>query len=122
MLVPLSRNPFPAGEKVVSRGKDYICQRCNAQEKSTDVRGQKLESKFRNLQKTKMFNLRKFTIIWPFSHNAKFNANIFFHPPKVSQASPNFKVRQQNPLLLDSYPSLGHLMSGTLPMNYSSFN
>ena len=78
MLVPLSRNPFPAGEKVVSRGKDYICQRCNAQEKSTDVREQKLESKFRNLQKTKMFNLRKLTIIWPCSHNAKFNANIFF--------------------------------------------
>ena len=62
MLVPLSRNPFPPGEKIVSRGKEYICQRCNAQEKSADVRGPKLESKFRNLKyKTEMFNLRKFT-------------------------------------------------------------
>lgn len=37
------RNPFPPGEKIVSRGKEYICQRCNAQEKSADVRGPKLE-------------------------------------------------------------------------------
>ena len=53
MLVPLSRNPFPPGEKIVSRGKEYICQRCNAQEKSADVRGPKLESKFRNLTRLK---------------------------------------------------------------------
>ena len=37
-------------------------------------------------------------------------------------ANQNFKVRWQNPLFLDSYPSLGHLISWTLPMNYCSFN
>lgn len=38
------RKPFPEGEKIISKGKDYICQRCHAQEKSADVRAeQRLE-------------------------------------------------------------------------------
>lgn len=38
------KNPFPPGEKVVSRGEEYICQRCNARELTLeDARGQRLE-------------------------------------------------------------------------------
>lgn len=37
------RNPFPPGEKVVLRGKEYICQRCSSKEAVDDVRGQRLE-------------------------------------------------------------------------------
>lgn len=40
-----SRNPFPPGEKVVSKGSEYVCQQCSAKETSSDVRGPKLESK-----------------------------------------------------------------------------
>ena len=40
-----SRNPFPPGEKVVSKGSQYACQQCSAKETRSDVRGPKLESK-----------------------------------------------------------------------------
>jgi len=40
-----SRNPFPPGEKVVSKGSQYVCQQCSAKETRSDVRGPKLESK-----------------------------------------------------------------------------
>ena len=128
MLVPLSRNPFPPGEKIVSRGKEYICQRCNAQEKSADVRGPKLESKFRNLTRLKcltwgnlqhspVHTMQNFVCFAKKSLNRKqFLVRMIFF------AHQNFKVRWQNPLLLDSYPSLGHLILWTLPMNYFSFN
>ena len=50
-LLPFhSRNPFPPGEKIVAKGREYICQRCNAKEQRSnakepvaDVRGQRLE-------------------------------------------------------------------------------
>ena len=128
MLVPLSRNPFPPGEKIVSRGKEYICQRCNAQEKSADVRGPKLESKFRNLTRLKcltwgnlqhspVHTMQNFVCFAKKSLNRKpFVVRMIFFTHQ------NFKVRWQNPLFLDSYPSLGHLILWTLPMNYFSFN
>ena len=128
MLVPLSRNPFPPGEKIVSRGKEYICQRCNAEEKSADVRGPKLESKFRNLTRLKcltwgnlqyspVHTMQNFVCFVKKSLNRKpFLVRMIFF------AHQNFKVRWQNPLFLDSYPSLGHLILWTLPMNYFSFN
>lgn len=37
------RNPFPPGEKVVLRGKDYICQRCGAVDQGDNSRVQRLE-------------------------------------------------------------------------------
>ncbi|XP_078358160.1 actin-binding LIM protein 3-like isoform X2 [Oculina patagonica] len=38
------RNPFPPGEKVVSKGNEYVCQQCSAKETSSvDGRGHKLE-------------------------------------------------------------------------------
>lgn len=36
-------NPFPPGEKVVSKGSQYVCQQCSVKETSIDVRGPKLE-------------------------------------------------------------------------------
>ena len=40
------RNPFPPGEKVVLRGKNFICQRCSAMDQEDHSRGQRLESMF----------------------------------------------------------------------------
>lgn len=36
-------NPFPPGEKVVLRGKNFICQRCSAMDQEDHSRGQRLE-------------------------------------------------------------------------------
>ena len=45
LVFVFSRNPFPPGEKVVSKGSQYACQQCSAKETRSDVRGPKLESK-----------------------------------------------------------------------------
>ena len=70
-----------------------------------------------NLQHSPVHTMQNFVCFAKKSLNRKpFVVRMIFF------AHQNFKVRWQNPLFLDSYPSLGHLILWTLPMNYFSFN